>query len=514
MYPKLYIQLREAVFSDKFSDGKARASGYNHTYTDNRGIDFTALSSFPTDEEIDQAARRAYGEAENLFALLGVSATELYDASTPHLPGIKSWFSDVNSPPLAKESTHDRAMFADEQDEADEFMLEESDDDSEEMYDIQAALDHLEDVSMPTQREDNEIMNYTYAAIATSIDRCEKIDALPEPNDDDLLNDHAQDAATIGEALAACLRPPNIEGHSVFHSSDLDSACFDLDELVELRFAHQTKQAYSGVRAHAGDRELTSSNSPQLKLTEQQRIQKELNRIIKGLDERGVNSGLGRATRWRNPAAGGRDGDFDNDVSSEPLAGNSANAAEAATSQAKKLLSRRRKAFAQKKLPVELHDARVTDIAPICITDTSGSGFGFVVYNKKVTLGKILSIYSKTGGKNAKHSNVTDSSNISAVSYLVLQVFENMRNLNQFRVIPSDLQHLQSKRFVHLPSTAFLSTLNNAPREVGESKNLVLLPSDYALFNSLIGRTADILAVMKALNGRSKKPAGDEAESS
>ena len=29
MYPKLYILLRKAVFSDKFSNGKARASGYN-----------------------------------------------------------------------------------------------------------------------------------------------------------------------------------------------------------------------------------------------------------------------------------------------------------------------------------------------------------------------------------------------------------------------------------------------------------------------------------------------------
>ena len=34
MVPKLFVKLRQAVLSSKVSDGKARASGYNHTYTD------------------------------------------------------------------------------------------------------------------------------------------------------------------------------------------------------------------------------------------------------------------------------------------------------------------------------------------------------------------------------------------------------------------------------------------------------------------------------------------------
>ena len=35
-----------------------------------------------------------------------------------------------------------------------------------------------------------------------------------------------------------------------------------------------------------------------------------------------------------------------------------------------------------------------------------------------------ISIYAKTGGKNRRHNDVTDSSNIMAVSYLAVQVFE------------------------------------------------------------------------------------------
>ena len=47
MVPKLFIKLRQAVLSSKFSDRKARASGYNQTYTDIRGIDLQALSTYP-----------------------------------------------------------------------------------------------------------------------------------------------------------------------------------------------------------------------------------------------------------------------------------------------------------------------------------------------------------------------------------------------------------------------------------------------------------------------------------
>jgi hypothetical protein len=46
---------------------------------------------------------------------------------------------------------------------------------------------------------------------------------------------------------------------------------------------------------------------------------------------------------------------------------------------------------------------------------------------KKICLHAIvIVIYSKTGGKNGKHAAITDASNISAVSYLAVQVFEHM----------------------------------------------------------------------------------------
>jgi hypothetical protein len=167
MYPKLYILLREAVFSDKFSNGNARASGYNHTYTDNRGIDFTALSTFPTNEEIDQAAQQAYGEAENLFALLGVSASQLQTATSLRLPGIRNWFVDSTDAGLTK-SPNPADLDANPEADEDMFLFEESDD--EEPLGIQEILDDLEHVAAPIRHDNEEIANYTYAAVAISVD--------------------------------------------------------------------------------------------------------------------------------------------------------------------------------------------------------------------------------------------------------------------------------------------------------------------------------------------------------
>jgi hypothetical protein len=95
MIPKLFIKLRKAFFSARSSDGKARASGYSHTHTDIHGINLLALSTYPTDLEIQEAANRAYEEAHSILAYLGLTAENLY-CSRPSLPSISSWWADDN----------------------------------------------------------------------------------------------------------------------------------------------------------------------------------------------------------------------------------------------------------------------------------------------------------------------------------------------------------------------------------------------------------------------------------
>lgn len=71
--PKLFLRLRLATQSAVHTSGKETASGYTHTFSDCRGIDLSALSAFPTDDEINHAAKEAYDEAENLIFILDVS---------------------------------------------------------------------------------------------------------------------------------------------------------------------------------------------------------------------------------------------------------------------------------------------------------------------------------------------------------------------------------------------------------------------------------------------------------
>ena len=145
MIPKLFIRMREALFSPHFSDGKARASGYNHTYTDNRGLDIPALASYPTDSEITEASSRAYGEAESLFALLGVSAADL-EAKSSTLPSVRSWYYNT-----------------DDEDDAD------SEDEEEPQYNFQEVLEGLEDSNVSLKGE-KLLRDFRYANIALSVD--------------------------------------------------------------------------------------------------------------------------------------------------------------------------------------------------------------------------------------------------------------------------------------------------------------------------------------------------------
>ncbi|KAJ7245055.1 hypothetical protein C8J57DRAFT_1009919, partial [Mycena rebaudengoi] len=77
----------------------------------------------------------------------------------------------------------------------------------------------------------------------------------------------------------------------------------------------------------------------------------------------------------------------------------------------------------------------------------------------------------KGGGKGGKHESVTDSSNISALSKISVQLFEKIHG-TQFRSIPTATGVLQTKQFAHIPPVNFLCLLSAVPK---------LVPSGLAL---------------------------------
>ncbi|KAF8809095.1 hypothetical protein BYT27DRAFT_7188181 [Phlegmacium glaucopus] len=84
------------------------------------------------------------------------------------------------------------------------------------------------------------------------------------------------------------------------------------------------------------------------------------------------------------------------------------------------MATRRRNAFTKARVPHlrEVLDALVSPFSPLKL-----GVYGFVFTDHGLRIGRVIAIYSKTGGKNGKHAAVTDASNISAVSYLAVQVF-------------------------------------------------------------------------------------------
>lgn len=91
MIPKLRLTIREAMLRGR-TNSKATASGYSHTHFDARGLDIPVLATFPTNDEINTAAKEASEEAESLLALLGVSPKRLQKDAAAKLPPISSLY--------------------------------------------------------------------------------------------------------------------------------------------------------------------------------------------------------------------------------------------------------------------------------------------------------------------------------------------------------------------------------------------------------------------------------------
>lgn len=166
MIPKLFIRLREHALFSKFSNGKERASGYNHTYTDNRDVDLGVLSTYPSDDELNDSAKVAYDEAENLWTLLGVPPS-LTRNSPVKLPSIRAWFTGVTTE-YAESSDGD----LDEVDSDYDSCVgdpDSEDEDKSEAAQIQEALDFLETVPIKSYNEEDEINQLAFAAVALSV---------------------------------------------------------------------------------------------------------------------------------------------------------------------------------------------------------------------------------------------------------------------------------------------------------------------------------------------------------
>ncbi|KAF8209530.1 hypothetical protein K438DRAFT_1503605, partial [Mycena galopus ATCC 62051] len=286
---------------------------------------------------------------------------------------------------------------------------------------------------------------------ADSISSAQELQDLLEKAEEDTISRtraQTEDLLTLTSAALALSADDmiKIEVSKPLGQGSATAQSLDFDHLVELRRRHQTIQATRGVRTRTVD---SGNAEKQKERSLRQQLIRKFHEALKEDSEQGkaTGTGLERAARWR----------------SQPnlsVAGNSQNAAATATALAKKAWPssfphaaiKRKDIFTKANVPnlPDIIAARVTMLRPICIGD-----YGVILTARGLMVGHIFGIHAKGGGKYGKHEPVTDSSNISALSKISVQVFENLHGA-QFRSIPLATAAVQTKQFAHIPPIQFL----------------------------------------------------------
>jgi hypothetical protein len=111
----------------------------------------------------------------------------------------------------------------------------------------------------------------------------------------------------------------------------------------------------------------------------------------------------------------------------------------------------------------------------------------------------VVVLYAKTGGKNAKHAAMLKSPNISELSHLGLQLFENVIN-RQFRAVPEATAIFQTHQYTLCSPNAILCLLHRRPESV--HNHIQVSVEDGQLFRGLRTGKNQVLAAQKLLRRR------------
>jgi hypothetical protein len=116
-------------------------------------------------------------------------------------------------------------------------------------------------------------------------------------------------------------------------------------------------------------------------------------------------------------------------------------------------------------------------------------------------------MYSQSGGKGSAHAWLSDSTNIGAISYLVVQTYEYAYHRN-FRTVHQRNAALHVGTYVLLPSDRFLRTLTATPTLSQDGRTLTLDDTQLQIFNDLQGKLQEISRAVKAIVAARKKGRG------
>lgn len=165
MVSKLHIRLREHFLFKDFSDGKGRAGGYDHTYTDSRGVDLSSLAIFPSNAEIADRMEIGYAEAHSIWTLLGWSPT----------PGSQKAFAPVSTWFKSQSGEANNGSDVDKYDDEKDWDDEEDDEEVSDSTAIEEMQEYLENFSLQSFRDEDAVNELTFAAVTLSVEEREQL---------------------------------------------------------------------------------------------------------------------------------------------------------------------------------------------------------------------------------------------------------------------------------------------------------------------------------------------------
>ena len=114
---------------------------------------------------------------------------------------------------------------------------------------------------------------------------------------------------------------------------------------------------------------------------------------------------------------------------------------------------------------------------------------------------KVIALYSKGDGKNGKHAAILNVSNVAAISYIGVQVFQRMHH-QIFCPVTSSTISFGTKHYQLLLSKSLLCRLSSSPQV--KNDNIKIHAEDLRIFNTLDNNVKTIEAAMKLFSKRGK----------
>ncbi|KAJ6478183.1 hypothetical protein C8R45DRAFT_1216427 [Mycena sanguinolenta] len=487
--PKLRAKMQAAVLvALDASDFKKQASGYSHTYFTKDGIDFGLLAQYPTDLELSDAYEIA-AEENCLWSLLGIHPREIDAAPDPGVALTEQPAPDPQFESLYLNENLDVTGTAE----------------STPAEELQQMIDGLKSVANISRAGDEELEACVMASVALAMEDLAKMYVLlvdpytleafaDQRNSEDLPESDPERFAEIQKEIAhAMATQPTafvalLQGIADKANSSLaqtaqeepipppasqalvDVSSSDLAPLVQLRRDHQTCEERMGVRTYKSSGTYKNPKTGVEKpLTNRQILAQKMQAIVRRDQDRGSSAGLNRTVRWTGTSS-----------SASPAAsktGNSANAELAASGRANEAVKRRRTIFGKVKQELRAYDI-----------------------GSEIFLARVITMYSKNGGKAGAHSWAPTCDTIGSLSYLLVQLYQHSCG-RQFKYTNRNYAALGTLRFAHLPSNSFLFLLPQAGGAVANFQNHVEIDQTaQRIFAELIAEKEPLAKAVASLN--------------